>query len=73
MLEELSEEWREWIALSPLERWHESQKVFAWYLAQGGNLDPDPDPDSPFYFPEEWRPNAAHGRAGLRLLRRGAS
>ncbi len=73
MLEEISDEWREWIALSPLERWRESQKIFAWYVAQGGSLDPDPDPDSPFYFPEEWRPDAAHGRAGLRLLRRGAS
>ena len=73
MFEELPDEWREWIALTPLERWRESQKLFAQYLAQGGSLDPDPDPDSPFYFPDEWRPDLAHGRAGLRLLRRGAS
>ena len=73
MFEDLPDEWREWIALTPLERWRESQKLFAYYLAQGGTLDPDPDPDSPFYFPEEWRPDAAHGRAGLRVLRRGAS
>jgi hypothetical protein len=73
MFEDLPDEWREWIALSPLERWRQSQQLFAQYLAQGGSLDPDPDPDSPFYFPEEWRPELAHGRAGLRLLRRGAS
>jgi hypothetical protein len=72
MFEELPDEWREWIALTPLERWRQSQLLFAQYLAQGGSLDPDPDPDSPFYFPEEWRPDVAHGRAGLRLLRRGA-
>jgi hypothetical protein len=73
MFDELPDEWREWIALTPMERWRESQKIFAQYLAQGGSLDPDPDPDSPFNFPEEWRPELAHGRAGLRVLRRGAS
>ena len=66
-------EWAEWYRLTPMQRWRESQKIFAHYLAQGGSLDPDPDPDSPFYFPEEWRPELAHGRAGLRVLRRGAS
>jgi len=50
MFDELSDEWIEWIALTPLERWRESQKLFATYLAQGGTLDSDPDPDSPFYF-----------------------
>jgi hypothetical protein len=72
MFEDLPDEWREWIELTPLERWRQSQLLFAQYLAQGGSLDPDPDPDGPFYFPEEWRPDVAHGRAGLRLLRRGA-
>ena len=70
--EQLPDEWKEWINLTPLERFARSQELFAQYLAMGGSLDPDPDPTSPFYFPEAWRPGAAHGRAGLRLLRRGA-
>jgi len=73
LYEEMSEEWQEWLDLTPLERFRRSEEIFAQYLAMGGSLDPDPDPTSPFYFPEEWRPGAAHGRAGLRLLRRGAS
>ena len=71
--EELPDEWKEWIELSPMERFRESEKLFAQYLAMGGSLDPDPDPTSPFYDPNEWRPGAAYGRAGLRVLRRGAS
>ena len=70
--EELPEEWQEWLALTPLERFRQSEKIFAQYLAMGGSLDPDPDPSSPFYAPEEWRPSVAYGRAGLRVLRRGA-
>lgn len=38
----------------------------------GGSLAPASDPTRPFDVPEEWRPDLAHGRAGLRLLRRGA-
>jgi hypothetical protein len=44
MFGDFPDEWREWIALTPLERWRESQKIFAQYLAQRGSLDPDPDP-----------------------------
>jgi hypothetical protein len=68
-----SDEWKEWVALTPIERFRESEKIFAQYLALGGTLDPDPDPTSPFDNPSEWNPHAAHGRAGLRVLRRGAS
>lgn len=71
--EDLPEEWQEWIDMTPMERFCESEKIFAQYLAMGGSLDPDPDPTSPFYDPEQWNKSAAHGRAGLRLLRRGAS
>ena len=69
--EELSDEWKEWLALSPIERFHESEKIFANYLAMGGSLDPDPDPTSPFYVPGESSTGAAYGRPGLRVLRRG--
>jgi hypothetical protein len=69
--DELPDEWKEWLKLTPIERFRESGKLFAQYLAMGGSLDPEPDPTSPFYDPEEWRPGIAHGRAGLRVLRRG--
>ena len=71
--DELPDEWKEWIDLTPTERFRQSEKLFAQYLDMGGSLDPDPDPTSPFYDESEWRPGAAYGRAGLRILRRGAS
>jgi hypothetical protein len=71
--EDWPEEWQEWAKLTPLERFRGSEKIFAQYLAMGGSLDPDPDPTSPFYDPSEWHAGTAHGRAGLRVLRRGAS
>ena len=71
MFEDMPDEWKEWIELSPSERFRESEKIFAQYLAMGGSLDPDPDPASPFYDPDESGTGAAYGRAGLRVLRRG--
>jgi hypothetical protein len=71
--EQLPDEWKEWLDLTPLERFQRSEELFAQYLAMGGSLDPDPDPTSPFDDPSQWRPDLAHGRAGLRLVRRGAS
>jgi hypothetical protein len=71
--EQLPDEWKEWVNLAPLERFQQSEKFFAEYLAMGGSLDPDPDPTSPFDDPAAWGANPAYGRAGLRVLRRGAS
>ena len=73
IFEEMSEEWQEWIGFTPMERFQRSELIFAEYLTLGGSLDPDPDPTSPFDVPETWSPDAAHGRAGLRVLRSGAS
>jgi hypothetical protein len=70
--DQLPDEWKEWLSLSPLVRFARSERMLVEYIAMGGSLDPDPDPTSPFDIPEEWRPDLAHGRAGLRLLRRGA-
>ena len=53
MFDDLSDEWREWIALTPIERWRRSQELFAAYVAAGGSLEPEPDPQNPFYFPED--------------------
>lgn len=45
-------EWAAWYALTPQERWRESQKLWETYLAAGGPLDPEPDPQSPFFDPD---------------------
>ena len=64
-------EWAEWYAMTPEQRFLESMKLWETYLALGGSLEPEPDTQSPFFDPEEWRENAAHGRSGVRVLRRG--
>lgn len=71
MQTDLADEWQEWFRLTPLERWQESMKLWAQYLAQGGSLDPEPDSQSPFDFPELRGPRPVDGRSGLRILRRG--
>ena len=65
------DEWAEWRKLTPEERFLESMKLWETYLALGGSLEPEPDTQSPFFDPEEWRANLAHGRPGVRVLRRG--
>lgn len=70
--DELPDEWKEWGIFTPLERLVRSEQMLVEYVARGGTLDADPDPTSPFDIPEAWRPDAAHGRAGLRLPRRSA-
>ena len=47
----ISEE-AEWLSLSPARRILETDKLWRLYLALGGSLDPEPDPQSPFYFKE---------------------
>lgn len=64
-------EWVAWFKLTPLQRMAESAKLWDFYLQMGGQLDPDPDPQSPFFFPEDIRPGPPNGRPGLRILRRG--
>lgn len=63
-------EWAEWYRLTPAERWERSQAMWPDFLALGGNLDPEPDTQSPFFDPDEWRQIARDGRTGLRLIRR---
>ena len=45
----------EWLNLSPQERFSETTKLWELYISLGGNLDPEPDPDSPFYIKETSR------------------
>ena len=61
MFEDLPDEWREWFALTPLERLKASEQLWSMYLSLGGQLDPEPDPQSPFYFPEASRACAGYG------------
>ena len=64
-------EWAEWYAMTPQERLEASSKLWQTYLELGGSLDPEPDSQSPFYSDDERRAFAAHGRPGLRVVRRG--
>ena len=63
-------EWAAWYALTPLERLEESSKLWQTYMKLGGSLDPEPDSQSPFFDPEEWRAVSLDGRSGMRVVRR---
>ncbi len=39
----------EWLSLTPSQRILETTKLWQLYISLGGNLDPEPDPQSPFY------------------------
>lgn len=65
------DEWAEWYALTPQERWQRSQALWPAFLELGGSLDPEPDTDGPFFDAAAWRPVRADGRPGVRVLRRG--
>jgi hypothetical protein len=62
-------EWLEWIQLTPAERFEASQQLFANFLALGGSLDPEPDPQSPFYDPTAPVSRPVDGGTGLRDIR----
>ncbi len=64
-------EWAAWYRLTPLERWRESEKLWAIYLALGGSLDPEPDTQSPFFDEDGWRANLADEWPGPRMVGRG--
>jgi hypothetical protein len=70
-IEDLYEpEWADWFQMTPEERWNESARLFAHYVALGGSLDPEPDPQSPFYDPGSSSRPPADGRPGVRVVRR---
>ena len=52
-----STEEMDWLRLSPGRRMIESGKMWGFYLAMGGKLDPEPDTQSPFYFQERKNKN----------------
>lgn len=63
-------EWADWYRLTPRERWEESARLWHHYVAMGGSLDPEPDPQSPFYDPQTSGRPPVDGRPGLRVIRR---
>ena len=64
------DQWDEWYRMTPLERWAQTQKLWAFYLSMGGSLDPEPDSQSPFDFLYDPPAVPADGRTGLRVVRR---
>ena len=68
--EDEGDEWADWYRMKPIERWKESQKLWAFYTQAGGSLDPEPDSQSPFDFIFVPRPALVDGRPGLRSIRR---
>ena len=58
-------EWVAWIRLSPAERWRASRSLLKHYLSIGGSLEPDPDPQCPFWSREECETFAQRAVAGL--------
>jgi hypothetical protein len=62
-------EWTEWISLTPAQRFSESERLLANFLALGGSLDPEPDPQSPFYDPKAPVSRPVDGGTGLRNVR----
>jgi len=66
----VGEEWAEWYRLTPTQRWLESEKLWQTYVALGGSLDPEPDTQSPFFDAGAPGSRSAHGRSGVRVLRR---
>ena len=65
-----NEEQAEWAKLTPQQRYIESCKLWSTYLALGGSLDPEPDSQSPFNFPELQCAVPADGRSGVHFIRR---
>lgn len=60
---------QEWLNLTPVQRIIESGKLWELYRSLGGNLDPDPDPQSPFYllYKEDYRKEKKTRNTGIHL------
>jgi hypothetical protein len=60
----------EWYRMSAQERWAESMRLWNTFRLLGGQLEPEPDSQSPFNDAGARRGGPAHGRPGLRAVRR---
>lgn len=61
----------EWYRMSPQERWAESMRLWDTFYLLGGQLEPEPDSQSPFDDAGTRRAEPADGRPGVRAVRRG--
>lgn len=48
-ISDFTDEEAEWLSLTPAQRFLETTKLWQFYIALGGSLDPEPNPQSPFY------------------------
>ncbi len=67
---DVNEEQEEWVKLTPQQRYLESCKLWSTYIALGGCLDPEPDSQSPFDFPELQRAVPVNGGTSMYRVRR---
>jgi hypothetical protein len=71
-LNSIEPEWLEFYLMTPEQRWARSAELRAQYLAMGGTLEPDPDPQSPFWSEEEIAEFAkAAVPRNVKMIRRG--
>lgn len=71
-IEELvGEERADWYRLTPQEQFMGFMKLSDTYLALGGSIELETDPQSPFFDPQKWNENASDGRPSVRIVRRG--
>ena len=59
----------EWLKLTPAERLKETDKLRELYITLEGDLDPGPDPQSPFHFQEFRSKKPAYRQTGKHSLR----
>lgn len=64
-------EFQDWLALTPAERFLESQRLWEVFFALGGTCDLEPDSQSPFDLFRSWDEGDPDGGPGLHPLRRG--
>lgn len=69
LIDNLPDEALEWMLMTEEERLRENQRMWQTYLALGGSLDPEPDPQSPFYILYAAGEEPADRRPGSHRLR----
>jgi hypothetical protein len=66
----VEEEVLEWYRMSPQERWAESMRLWDTFRLLGGQLEPEPDSQSPFHDAGARRGVSADGRPDVRAVQR---
>ena len=66
----VEEEVLDWYRMSPRDRWAESLRLWDTFILLGGQLEPEPDSQSPFYDWRSRRRGTTNGRSSVRAVRR---